>query len=109
MTVLTPTFRPARFEDVPAILDLIVKGAPGAEVRIENAPEAAYRAAFDAIERDDNQMLFVGYLAERGVVSTMQLILPYESQLSDLVSAIRFWLSVSEKIDLYRLESRDNS
>ena len=74
MTVLIPTFRPARFEDVPAILDLIVKGAPGDEVRVENSPEAAYRAAFDAIERDDNQMLFVGELAERGVVSTMQLI-----------------------------------
>ncbi|MAI89151.1 MAG: hypothetical protein CBB65_01540 [Hyphomonadaceae bacterium TMED5] len=66
--------RPARFEDVPAILDLIVKGAPGDEVRVENAPEAAYRAAFDAIEADNNQMLYVGEFPEKGVVCTMQLI-----------------------------------
>lgn len=74
MTKIKPVFRSAVFDDVPAILELIVNGAPGEEVRVEDAPEQQYRNAFDAIERDANQMLYVGETPETGVISTMQLI-----------------------------------
>jgi GNAT superfamily N-acetyltransferase len=65
--------RDAVFEDVPTILDLIIKGAPGDEKREENAPEAQYRAAFDAITADPNQRLMVAEYKTAGVIATMQL------------------------------------
>lgn len=65
--------RDAVFEDVPTILTLIIKGAPGDEKREENAPDAKYRAAFDAITSDPNQRLMVAEYKTAGVVATMQL------------------------------------
>ncbi|MET0968089.1 MAG: GNAT family N-acetyltransferase [Tardiphaga sp.] len=73
----TITLRPARREDVAAIVAMLADDALGqARERIENPLPAAYLAAFDAIARDDKIRLMV---ADDGgaVVGCLQLcILP---------------------------------
>ena len=65
--------RRARRDDLPAIIALLADDPLGAQREdVSDPPNAAYGAAFDAINLDPNQMLIVG---ERGgdVVACLQI------------------------------------
>ena len=67
---LSPAFRRARAEDVPAIVALLADDALG---QAREAPgDPAYAAAFAAIDRDPNQLLAVAE-HDGAVVGTLQL------------------------------------
>ncbi len=67
---LSPGFRRARAEDVPAIVALLADDALG---QAREAPgDPAYAAAFAAIDRDPNQLLAVAE-HDGAVVGTLQL------------------------------------
>jgi ribosomal protein S18 acetylase RimI-like enzyme len=66
-----PQVRRAQLDDVRAILTLMSEGALEPD-REAGATEDDYRAAFEAIDRDPNQLLLVAE-SEDGVVATMQL------------------------------------
>lgn len=67
-------FRRATRGDLKAIIDLLASDplGKGREV-VSEEPDAAYIAAFEAIERDANQLLAVGTLADGTVAACLQL------------------------------------
>ena len=66
-------FRPATQADLPAIIGLLAADQLGATREVvSDSVDPAYRAAFDAIEEDPNQLLVVAD-AEGAVAGTMQL------------------------------------
>lgn len=67
------TFRRATRADLPAIVALLADDRLGATREIvAETPAPAYIAAFDAIERDPNQLLVVGE-ADGAIAATLQL------------------------------------
>jgi GNAT superfamily N-acetyltransferase len=67
------TVRPARSEDVPAIVRMLADDALGAAREAATDPlPASYFEAFDAIERDPNNYILVATIDAR-VVGTLQL------------------------------------
>ena len=86
-------FRRARAADLPALLALLADGAlPLAPALADVDDPARYRAAFDAIDRDPNQLLVVGE-AGGEIVATMQLTfipgLTYGGGLRGQIEAVR--------------------
>lgn len=72
------TFRPARADDLEAIVGLLADDKLGAACEDASAPlNPAYKAAFSAIEADGNQLLAVveqdGADGEREIVGCLQL------------------------------------
>jgi len=71
--MLTPTFRRAEARDLEAIIALLADDDLGAgREDPSHPPNPRYRTAFDAIEKDENQLLAVAELDGR-VVGTLQL------------------------------------
>jgi len=68
------SFRRATRNDLKAIIDLLANDAlgQGREV-VSDEPDAAYLAAFEAIERDANQLLAVGTLTDGTIAACLQL------------------------------------
>ncbi len=64
--------RRARIGDLPAILALLSEASLESD-REAGATDEDYRAAFEAIDRDANQLLVVAETDADGVVGTMQL------------------------------------
>ncbi len=71
--MIQSNFRVARLGDLPAILALLADDMLGAtRDSVEGEPDPAYRAAFQAIEADPNQMLLIGERAG-AVIASLQL------------------------------------
>ena len=87
-----PIFRRATKADVPAIIGLLLDDYLGAKREGNNATEATYAHAFDAIDKDPNHFLAVMELDGR-VVGTLQLTflpgLSRRGQLRGQVEAVR--------------------
>jgi ribosomal protein S18 acetylase RimI-like enzyme len=77
MTAAAISFRPARPDDLPAIVRMLADDALGATREEATDPlPAAYRAAFDAIDADPNNELLVverGDDPSAGIIGTLQL------------------------------------
>ena len=66
-------FRRAFVADLPAIIEMLADDPLGAKRESVTAPlDAAYSRAFDAIDRDPNQLLAVATIGEE-IVGTLQL------------------------------------
>jgi GNAT superfamily N-acetyltransferase len=71
--LIQSNFRVARLGDLPAILTLLADDMLGAtRDRADGESDPAYRAAFQAIEADPNQMLLIGEWAG-AVIACLQL------------------------------------
>ena len=68
------SFRRATRADLPAIVALLAEDVLGrTRETVGDSPDPRYMAAFDAVQSDQRQMLFVAEL-EGAVIGTMQLI-----------------------------------
>lgn len=71
---LAVTFRPARREDIPAIVRLLADDIRGAAREVvSDPPHPAYLAAFDAMAQNPRDHLIVGEAADGRIVACAQL------------------------------------
>lgn len=86
------TFRPARADDLAAIVDLLADDPLGADREGAEGNLAAYERAFAEIAADENNTVLVGEI-EGSVVATLQLTfianLTFEGSRRALIEAVR--------------------